>query len=637
MKFSSEDEFWKWKEKEESSSISMFTRNKTHVKKNGDRMTRFTCNRSGVYRKKGTGQRMARSKGTCKIGFCCTARILVTFEAEGSVNVEYHSTHIGHDHQFCFLPLPSSQKQLIADKLKEGADLDQILNEVRNEITASSALEKKHFLNKKTLFNIIKKYSISEVKKKPKENEVNAETLLNECNEMAHNPIVMNKQKGESHPVLDVNQTMIIIMNDVQIEILKKFGPEKICIDCVNNPKKSNFQIIAILVIDEFGEEFPCCFCICDLINETTLSILFGVIKSYTGPISTKIFMSEDEQCYHDAWEKIMTEKPELILLCKWHVDEEWKKNLKLIGDKRAKCEVYSRLRPLLEETDSSAFFSSFSSILDDLKQAGHVDFHNYFRSKYGYRLEAWAPCYRSKEFINHNMALEAFHRVLNHLHAKGIKNTNMDVLLHLFFKVIREKVFNRLMHLEDIAGTSYKEKLYKRHRRRNEVKEIDESSCNHWQVKCDRQENVIYNVKTEAETCECKRKCTSCGVCVHMFSCTCNDYLIMHNLCKHIHAIRMLKIQPEKMEADVEESTTSDVTDRLIMEDVCQVLEVGNYMSIQGKDNLINKLNQCLSLINETECENITTEMEETMNTNVDNILAILYGNFKVTVESIY
>lgn len=526
----------------------------------------------------------------------------------------------------------------ISDKLKEGADLDQILNEVRNEITASSALQKKHFLNKKTLFNIMKKYSISDVKKRPKEDDMTAETLLNECKEMAHNPIVMNKQKGETHAVLDTNDTMIIIMNDVQIEIMKKFASDKICIDSSTNSRKGNFQLIAVLVIDEFGEEFPCCFCVCNRINETTLSILFDVIKTYTGPISTNIFMSDDNRCYFEAWEKVML-KPENIFLCKWHVDEDWKKNLKLIGDKRAKCEVYSRLRPLLEETDQAAFSSSCNSILSELKQAGHLDFHNYFKSRYCYRLEAWASCYRSKEFHNHNMALEAFHRVLNHLHMKGIKNTNIDVLLHLFFKVIREKVFNRLMYLEDNTGTSYTEKLYKRHRRLKEIKEIVQLSNQHWQIKCDREQNVVYNIKMEAETCECKRKCTSCAVCVHMYSCTCNDYLITHNLCKHIHAVKMLQTQSDHSQISdtVEQSVCNDAAEKLVLEDVCQVLEVGNSMSKQSKDNLINKLNQCLSLINETECENITTEMEETMNSNVDNILSVLYGNFKVTVESIY
>lgn len=61
-------EFWQWKEKEESDSVSLFFKDKTYVRGNGDRVIGFTCNRSGVYRGRGKGQRMGRAKGSCKIG-----------------------------------------------------------------------------------------------------------------------------------------------------------------------------------------------------------------------------------------------------------------------------------------------------------------------------------------------------------------------------------------------------------------------------------------------------------------------------------------------------------------------------------------------------------------------------------------
>lgn len=487
------------------------------------------------------------------------------------------------------------------------------------------------------LFNIVKKYSISGIGKSDRtgvRNATSAETLLSECKEMSHNPILLYKKNGETHLLLDIDDVMIVIMNDVQIELLKKFATEKICIDSTNYVKKSHFKLIAILVIDEYGEEFPCCFCITNKVNDTTMSLLFETMKMVTGPLATKVLISDDDPCYYVSWEKSMG-KVETRLLSKWHVDEDWKTNLKLINDKRIKYEVYSKLRTLLEETNQDTFPSLLNEFSTDLREQGLHDFCNYFTSNYAYRQEVWASCYRSKEFLNHDMVFEAFHRLLKHIHLKGIKQQNIDILLNMLFKAIREKVFTRLRCMEDCAGTSYTEKLYKRHRRRHEAKDISLVESNHWHVKCDRQENAAYVVKLESESCACKRKCQRCSVCVHMYSCTCNDYLINHNLCKHIHSVVMQNVQ-DTVRDDTEESVVID-TNEVVLENVCQVLEIGNWMTKESKNNLISKLNQCIDFLKETDCENVTLEMEDQINGNVDNILSLLYENSKVTVESIF
>ena len=40
--------------------------------------------------------------------------------------------------------------------------------------------------------------------------------------------------------------------------------------------------------------------------------------------------------------------------------------------------------------------------------------------------------------------------------------------------------------------------------------------------------------------------KCASCGVCFHMYSCTCMDATIHTTVCKHIHFIKMALLQQE-------------------------------------------------------------------------------------------
>ena len=58
------------------------------------------------------------------------------------------------------------------------------------------------------------------------------------------------------------------------------------------------------------------------------------------------------------------------------------------------------------------------------------------------------------------------------------------------------------------------------------------------------------YMVNLEQERCtqDCALECTQCNICVHMYSCTCCDYLIRGTICKHIHLVaRTTSAEPMK------------------------------------------------------------------------------------------
>ena len=46
-------------------------------------------------------------------------------------------------------------------------------------------------------------------------------------------------------------------MNSLQITMLKKFGEHLICIDSTHGTNGYDFNLITVMVVDEFGEGFP--------------------------------------------------------------------------------------------------------------------------------------------------------------------------------------------------------------------------------------------------------------------------------------------------------------------------------------------------------------------------------------------
>ena len=45
----------------------------------------------------------------------------------------------------------------------------------------------------------------------------------------------------------------------------------------------------------------------------------------------------------------------------------------------------------------------------------------------------------------------------------------------------------------------------------------------------------IVIEVNSECEE-DCLLRCTDCDICVHSCECTCQDYLVLANTCKHKH-----------------------------------------------------------------------------------------------------
>jgi len=71
-------------------------------------------------------------------------------------------------------------------------------------------------------------------------------------------------------------------------------------------------------------------------------------------------------------------------------------------------------------------------------------------------------------------------------------------------------------------------------------INNVCKTTQNTWQVKSTSTKNIIYILKKENDTCEhnCFIKCNFCSICVHIYSCTCDDYIQHGTICKHIHLV---------------------------------------------------------------------------------------------------
>ncbi|XP_035224085.1 uncharacterized protein LOC118196736 [Stegodyphus dumicola] len=545
LKFQTVEEFKDWKNSYEALEDINF------VKKNGEKecidnehKQYFYCHRSGFHTVKSENIRMnAKSK---KIGFSCTCTMTVTLKNDGILSVELFPQHYGHQQNIGLLYLTKNEKQMIASKLEQKVSIDEILKGIQDKLLTSLKPSRFHLVNRQDIYNIQSAMKLCDFKRH--ENDATSVALLlNELsNDEMSNPVLGYKFQGTEatgkFKDLNTDDVFFALQHPIQLAMLKTFGKRIVCVDSTHGTNKYKFNLITLLVVDEYDEGFPVAFCICNREDKSVLKIFFSLIKGkILENFTPKIFMSDDAPAFYNAWVDIFGAGPKK-LLCAWHVEKAIRVKIQaLIKDKELACQVYKSVIVLLREKDERKFQIIFKHLSCMFDSDDNVSlFGKYFLSTYSHRLTEIAACYRLNAGINTNMHIEAFHRDFKYNFLKAKVNHRLDSCLYQIFEYVKTKAIARLTKLERGKISNKIKCISNRHKNSldmnfNSVKEIEDKSL--YSVKSSKSEHN-YIVSINDFTCECHIKCILCNVCIHAVNCSCLDFLIRNVICKHIHLV---------------------------------------------------------------------------------------------------
>ena len=338
-----------------------------------------------------------------------------------------------------------------------------------------------------------------------------------------------------------------MLQTEFMRDMMTKYGGNIICMDSTHGTNMYDFLLVSVMVIDEHGEGIPVAWAISNHEDTSTLVHFLAAVKSRVGDIKPTLFMSDDAEAFFNAWQGVFgVHKETQKLLCTFHVDRAWRKNLnEHIKDKQEMVEAYHHLRVLLMERDRSKFhllMQQFLSLMLDKHQA----FYTYFVKKYATCPHVWAACYRVGTTANTNMHLESFHRKLKIVYLESKQNRRLDHLLHVLFKIARDLIFESFRKFEIGKVTHRKAEITKRH---NTATKLDPALVevangneeeNVWNVRSATDGSATHCVRLEAQTCDCKMRCERCKACVHMYTCICLDATLHYTVCKHVHLVQM-------------------------------------------------------------------------------------------------
>ncbi|XP_050506252.1 uncharacterized protein LOC126884365 [Diabrotica virgifera virgifera] len=525
-------------EKKEFSSYVTYSHPYTTAE--GIKKQSYICHRSGFYVKKGKDMRYLKTKGSRKINGICPSRLKVCILPEnGNVKINFIQTHIGHDNDLGHLNITKNEKIEIASKIASKIPLVCILDEIRDSVT-NNKLERMHILTRKDLHNISQTFNLNSDGIRHKNEVISIESWIEEAKNSGI--ILYYKPQGalcNDFPCLKNEDFLLIVMHPGQLEVLDKYSEDVICIDGTHGLNAHDFELTTLLILDDMREGFPCCFMIGNRSDEEIMTIFFMKIKENLGRvIKPMVFMSDMAQYYYNAWLQIMT-PAKFRLFCSWHVDKAWRKNLNKIDGQEQKVIVYKQLRTLLQETDVTSFRDMIQNFQISLLSSGNTqEFGQYFQKCYLHNMESWAYCYRLHAGINTNMSIERMHQTIKYLYLNGRQVRRLDKTINILIKLIKDKLFERLITLNKGKISSKLRELRKRHKTSLNL-DMDTIVMSEmgWEIPSS-STNDIYLVQKNKPSCDCRLVCDLCQSCLHSYSCTCLDNSIRWNMCKHIHLV---------------------------------------------------------------------------------------------------
>lgn len=439
-------------------------------------------------------------------------------------------------------------------------------------------------------------------------------------------------QNEEPTVFYELQDFAVFIMSPPQAELLQKFGNSVICIDTVYGTAVCSFQLTVLMTVDEFGESVPCAFCISSRMDAAVMVHFFSCVKQKVGELHAASFMSDDRsQCY-GAWEAVMG-TPSNRWLCSWHVDRDWRDNIvRYVQGGILEATVYKSCRHLLEFEDENSFPVLCSDFLKKVgEMEGTKEFAVYFQQHYANRLKLWALCYRESTVISADMCFESLHRSVEHLCLKGTHRKRIGSLISCLLRLTHDKLHDRIAKLSKGGEMHRNGTISQRH-----IASLSIPSSaikvikGEYKVESQTTPDTTYTVARGTEMCDCQLMCYTCKVCVHSFTCTCDDYLVMLNMCKHIHAVARLT-SPNENSCDnaevcetvevefvvgengdlhqIQEDTLSETTylfkAKSVSEELVRCLKSGNISESQAK-----KVYECLEkLLKDMSVENPVTE----------------------------
>lgn len=559
LKFASVDEFHVWKEKEEITHFTYFTKHRGDCQTKNGLYSIYICQNDGSnksHRRKDepprlTGRRY--KKGTIKTGSTCPSRMFVT-KYQGEVTVKYFYSH-NHELKFentQFHPIARKSLDYIKSRFSVGASPKQVQDELRNKAVfrekVGGEVVKGQLISLRTLNTIKHEYLSSFRLDKDDANSVFL--LVKEWEKKEFNPVMLYKPQYCTIVIGNCNKYFpsqsdiffIALQTEAQFKCLNSATNCFLCIDTTYFSGRHGFYLLSLIIHDASRKGVPVAYFISNCRTEEIIRYFFYSVKERCPNLSVHGVMTDAD---FSGWEAFLAVfgYVSVHVVCQWHIKRTWKKKVDSMVDSDSQKEVMNNLTAMMQERDEH----SLSKLMGNFKlkyENIHPKFVEYFQSNIVSQPELWALCLRDLSSCNSvaDMYCKGFHDTLEVFFTKTKAKKRIDDLLLLLLRIEETDNEQRLSQEESSHNAKSTVPQIGNHAKSLDIADADVSeSDGRWKVVCQGDRSKSFQVTKLRDECLedfCTAECQDlpCGnLCSHMYKCSCGDN---SGLCEHIHKV---------------------------------------------------------------------------------------------------
>jgi hypothetical protein len=191
------------------------------------------------------------------------------------VTVDYCTYHYNHETRTAFLKIPHEVRLAIAKKLEDGVGTERILDDIYDSVKTPN--QREIYINHQ---DIKRQFNI-ESSSRHSDDQTSVSLLVQEMKKLTNSPILFYKTQGkvqeEGMDNLAVDDFVLCIQTEFQLEMLKEFGKNTLCIDTTHGTNMYDSKLITLVVIDEFGEGVPVGWMLSNREDAAVIRVFFEV------------------------------------------------------------------------------------------------------------------------------------------------------------------------------------------------------------------------------------------------------------------------------------------------------------------------------------------------------------------------
>ena len=547
--FSSMEEFYDWKEIEESTNFVWFPKKDERKLPNNVTYSSFVCQCNG-FKQDSKLKHSSLKRKMVKRNIICPARMLVKFnpaEASQIVRVKYIKSH---NHEISCddiknKPIPSKMKTEITAKLLDNKSVEEVISELHQEaVNSPSSSAQKVFIEKHKIKYLQQKLNLP--LKRPDKTAVSIEKRLKAITSEDYNPLLLYKLSTESENTdakVDNSSFVIAIQTKEQNQLFQKYASGIVLLELASPTPFIPYYILTIKVLDEMEQAYNVGHLISTIKDEEVAVAFFTEIKSRCGEanIEINLVMTTLDVYAVEPFQSVFGRNIQFIY-SKWHFHKLLFS--KLLADcpneEELRHQVYFTLVALIEQREIENFKVIASDFFHSYKTKC-LSVVTFMAELYLSQPEKWALCFRNPEyhhcdsFMHINTTLQMVKASLGSVKDQLAMNT----LLHALLDV------DQLVYLKQMCRQKLAEVIPSSHVISLSIHDSDLSkvSDTQWLVS----HNETYEVNWNSEGCPeefCAIRCLDLlcfGLCQHMYSCNCR--IEVFDICPHIHKVHSFEM----------------------------------------------------------------------------------------------